>query len=466
MVYDAIQRGKRCAFMVHRKELVDQFAGRLKSQFGVSSGIVMPGHKQDYSKPSQVCSIPSLLRRDAPPADLVFFDEAHRIKAESWMQVLEKYPNAYKIFLTATPERLDKKGFDDVADAIVNPINTATAIQEKWLVPTETWAPLEVGLDGVRTRAGDYRTEDLFEIFRDDRVMKGVYEGYQEFMPGKKVIIYSVNVDLSKLIAQFLLSKGIPAAHLDGTTSRKEREAILKDFRSGKIRVLSNVQILTEGFDVPDCEGVILNVATKSKGKFVQCVGRAMRPVWNDNHTEWRKDGDRTVKEAAYILDYGGNTVRHGLVDYYGMEGFTLAAPKKGFKTDNEGRRCPECLKVSPPSTSICECGYEFPQKPDTKLYADEVTMEKIEHFEAMAFRWNQMSKHKLDKEPTEFLRIIGVVMGYDWRWAIWKAYHRGEVPYMPKRTPAAKASEKELERIEKAKGTYQMYLMAKAKFK
>ena len=463
MVADAISRGKKCVFNVHRKELVMQFHDRLKSQFGIDSGIVMVGHPRT-NHPIQVCSIQSLLRRELPPGDLVFFDEAHRIKASSWMKILEQYPDAYKIFLTATPERLDGKGFKDIVDDIVVPITAQEAIQSRWLVPTETYAPLDVGLDGVRTRAGEYNTADLFEVFMEDRVIKGVFDGYMQYMEGKKVIVYNVNVELSKVMSAYFKKKNIAAAHIDGSTSKNERDKILRDFKTGKVKVLCNVQILTEGFDVPDCEGVILNVATKSKSKFIQCVGRAQRPVWDG--ADWKKENGVYFKEKALILDFGGNTVRHGVADYYGSSGFTLDEKKKGIKFDDTGKKCPECLMVVAPSTKVCQCGYKFPAKKDDKLYADEVNIQKIEHFDNLVYKWLTMSMRDVEREPAEYLRTIAIVRGYDWRWALWKAYHKRVITRAPKNGINAKDGKIQLEKLEREKGTYKFYLMAKNKFK
>jgi len=117
-----VKNQKRVLFFVHSKELVQQFALRLSGQFHISSGIIMAGVTPNRSKLVQVASVQTLVRREAPPADVVIIDETHRAKANTYRKVIEQYPDAIIIGLTATPFRGDGKGLSDIFETIVHPV--------------------------------------------------------------------------------------------------------------------------------------------------------------------------------------------------------------------------------------------------------------------------------------------------------------------------------------------------------
>jgi len=147
----------------------------------------------------------------------------------------------------------------------------------------------------------DYDIKMLHNIMLDNSLMANLVDSYNKFASGKKTIVFAVDIEHSKEIAKRYLSAGISAAHIDAETPKNERAEILNRFKSGEVKVLCNVNIVSEGFDVPDCEAVQLARPTKSLVLYLQQVGRCMRP-----------DPDKNEK-TALVLDNAGLWLEHGL---------------------------------------------------------------------------------------------------------------------------------------------------------
>jgi superfamily II DNA or RNA helicase len=144
----------------------------------------------------------------------------------------------------------------------------------------------------------DYAQDELGEVMQNENLMADLVESYQRKANGKKIIVFAVNIEHSKQIVENYRRADIQAEHIDANTPKKEREQILQLFKEGQIRVLSNVDIVSEGFDVPDCEAVQLARPTKSLGLYLQQVGRCMRPAEN--------------KSEGIVLDNAGLWLEHG----------------------------------------------------------------------------------------------------------------------------------------------------------
>ena len=129
--------GRKVLFVVHRKKLVHQFKERLQKQFGVGSGLILAGNKENRRWNVQVASIQTLVGRDFPEADLIIFDESHHIKSNQFMKVVDHYSDKVLVGLTATPERLDGSGLGDVFTSLINPIKMDQLIAKGFLVKTK-----------------------------------------------------------------------------------------------------------------------------------------------------------------------------------------------------------------------------------------------------------------------------------------------------------------------------------------
>ena len=348
MTRAAEERGKTTWLVVHRAELVDQTIGAL-AMVGCNVGVVAAGHPRQPGLRVQVCSVQSLVRRfeKLPSPDLIIWDEAHHCAAGTWSKIADHYPSAWHIGLTATPERLDGKGLYKYFSKIVSGPTPAWLIEHGYLSKYKIFAPPSVSMDGVRTIAGDYNRKDVAARLDGSTVIGDALEHYQRHCAGTRAVVFAWSVEASKYIAEQFQDAGIAAAHLDGTTPRADRRRIIADFRAGRIKVLSNVEIVSEGFDLPAVESAFLLRPTQSLGLHLQQVGRVLRPA--------------PGKEYAVIFDHAGNAMRHGLPDderEWSLEG----RKKKNQDMEPGVKTCGECFAVCHLAARECpECGYVFP---------------------------------------------------------------------------------------------------------
>lgn len=292
------EKKRKILIVVHRIELVDQITAKLKSK-GVEVGLIVAGKNSDYSRIVQVASIQTLSRREHPEANLIIIDECHHAKADTYKKLWDIYPEAKFLGVTATPIRLSGDGFDDLFDDLIVSMSIQSFIEQGYLVPIDHYVCTNPDLSGVKQRKGDYVTKMLSSVMMDNSVMSDLVESYKEKCDGKTAIIFAVDVDHSKGIVERYLNAGISAAHIDAKTPKVERQKILQEFKSGKIKVISNVEIITEGFDFPECEVVQLARPTKSLSLYLQMVGRVMRTAKN--------------KTIGIVLDNAGLWLEHGL---------------------------------------------------------------------------------------------------------------------------------------------------------
>ncbi|WP_291728699.1 DEAD/DEAH box helicase [Bernardetia sp.] len=420
-----IRNKKRVLFFVHSKELVEQFAQCLIMQFDIPSGIIMSKIKPKPHRLVQVASVQTLVRRERPEADVVIIDECHRSKAKSYEKIISWYPKAKIIGLTATPFRADGKPLGEIYQNIVHPVKIRELMEMGYLVPTKVFVPKQsVNMEGVKTKAGDYDIGEMANRFSDNGVVDGVVENYLKFAKGKKMIVFNVNVEHSKLVNNKFLENGIPSAHLDGTTSKAIRSQIINQFRNDEIRVLNNVALFTEGFDVPDTDGVILNRATKSEGLYVQMVGRGLRLA----------EG----KTECIVLDHGDNTIRFGFVEDYDQRPFKLNEKKQ--ERESKPRKCKQCNQGIMKHThtdeekiySACtSCGFEMSRERKKKLNLGEsaefVLLERDAIVVEKLYK-APYSKVKQGKIPLSELRLYEKLKKYKKGWSVHAAIDSGLV--------------------------------------
>ena len=289
---------KKILIVVHRHELIEQIKRKLQEK-EVDMSLIVAGEKSDYTKHIQVASIQTLNRREHPEANLIIIDECHHAKAATYKDLWEIYPNAKFLGVTATPIRLSGEGFDDLFDVLVTTLSVQNFIEAGFLVPISQYSCEAPDLSGVKQRQGDYMTSALSQLMLNNSLMADLIESYQQICNGKSTIVFAVDVEHSKEIVQRYRKAGIIAAHIDANTPKAERDQILTDFKKRKIQVVSNVEIITEGFDFPECEAVQLARPTKSLALYLQMVGRVMRKATN--------------KKEGIVLDNAGLWLEHGL---------------------------------------------------------------------------------------------------------------------------------------------------------
>ncbi len=343
------------AFICHRQELVDQTV-RTFSEFGVPHGIISSGYTPNPTLPIQVCSIDTLRARllagrPVPKFDFLMWDEAHHVAAAGWTKVMRYFPRAKHVGLTATPERLDGKGLRAQFQAMVQGPTTAELIAAGFLTPYRAFAPSAPDLGGVHTKMGDFvRGEN--EAAMDRPSITGDAVGhYLRHARDKRALAFCVSVAHSQHVVEQFRGAGVVAWHLDGKTDRGVRRQAVAAFRRGEIKVLSNVDLFGEGFDVPSADASIMLRPTKSLALYLQQCGRVLRPSPGKSH--------------ALLLDHAGNIQRHGLPD--DDREWSLDGRQARTKRDDEAsvpvRQCPKCYACHRPAPRCPSCGWNYELK-------------------------------------------------------------------------------------------------------
>jgi len=293
----------RVLIVVHRIELLDQISARL-FQFGIANGKIKAGPTVQSDLHIQVGLIQSLKNNKKKPInpDIIIVDEAHHIAANSYVSLIEYYKDNKPVIIgfTATPSRLDGRCISKTFAEILEYGQISDFIKQGFLSPMKHYATGAPELDKIRVlRTGDYDQAELQREMSRELVMAELVKGYQGHAAGKKMIVFAVNTMHAELIANRYTENGYRAISVDYKTDSLERKKIIEDFRNGKIQILCNVNLFTEGFDCPDVEVIQLARPTKSLNLYLQMVGRGMRIF--------------PGKEYGLILDNANLWKEHGL---------------------------------------------------------------------------------------------------------------------------------------------------------
>lgn len=273
--------------VTHREELVQQISESLWLHYGLKHGILQGKNTRDLEQPIVVASIQSLVNDKWKMENLQFIiiDEAHHCLAESYTALWKRYPDARKLGVTATPYRLKRASFGDWFDTLITSASMKDFIADGYLSEYRyyTVSSRRSSLQRINrlTKAGadgDYQKKDLDETCNNEPEIEFLYHCYRQYAAGKKGIVYAVNINHAAQITDYFKARGVKAANVDSKTKHTERVKLIADFREGKLEVLCNVDLFTEGFDCPDIEFVMLARPTRSLALYLQQVGRALRP--------------------------------------------------------------------------------------------------------------------------------------------------------------------------------------------
>lgn len=297
-------RGKRVLILAHRQELIEQAADKVGTISGLPVGIVKAGYEPNYSHSIQVASVQSLVNRIdlLSKIDLIIVDEAHHSPATTYRRILAAYPEAYILGVTATPYRLNGTSFRELYDELVCGMSIAELIDCGFLSKYRMFADAKPMITkGAKIKHGDYAVADIARLNNARFLGTNLVESYRRYANGLRCLVFALNIQHSIEIVASYNAAGVTAIHLDGKTPQVDRAEALKQFALGRVRVISNCQLFDEGFDLPALEAVQLAVPTQSLSRYLQMVGRAMRPA----------EG----KENAIIIDHTDNWQIHGLPD-------------------------------------------------------------------------------------------------------------------------------------------------------
>ena len=266
--------GLKILIVAHRRELVGQIKATIKRMKMDSRNITVETIQTISRRIDALDFIPSL----------VVIDEAHHALAKTYKMMWDAWPDARFLGLTATPCRLNGKGFTDLFDVLVQSWDIPTFIKEKWL---STYDFVSIKSDGVTQRLidslqkrgadGDYQNKEMDMLLNKRPSIERLYQSFEEYGKDRKGIVYAINISHAKKIMELYQEHGIKAVAIDSKTPAAERQADIEAFKNGDIQVLVNVDIFSEGFDCPDVEFVQLARPTLSLAKYLQMVGRGLR---------------------------------------------------------------------------------------------------------------------------------------------------------------------------------------------
>ena len=395
MIREVARRGKSAVFFVHRQELIKQTSETF-SRLGIEHGIISSGVKMDLEKPVQIASVQTLVRRldKISQPDFLICDECHHILANTYKKIIDTWQDSYLLGVTATPQRMGGINLGDVFTSMVDGPTVDNLIKLGNLTNFHYYASSDkVDLARVKVKFGEYVNSDLAKVMSDTRIIGSIVENYKKLAGGKSAICYCVNVRHSIKVADAFNKAGIVAAHVDGETPAAVREKRVEDFRLGKIKILCNAELFSEGFDVPNMQAVILARPTKSLTLFIQQAMRPMRPDPSD------------PKKIAIIIDHVQNYTRFGLPN--SLHAWSLAPnPPKGNGVAPT-KECPKCGLVVPFGMHVCpECGFEFVTEEDKEARLFEHTGKFI-HVEKKIknTRQGNLIKHA-PRSPEDFVKI------------------------------------------------------------
>jgi DNA repair protein RadD len=401
---DIIKRNpyKTVLVLAHRREIITQTSDKLHSH-GINHGIIQAG-LEHLSRPLervQVASIQTLYvravrndRMELPPADILIIDEAHHCPAAIYLKIIEAYPDAIVIGLTATPCRGDGRGLGNIFQAIVECPQVAELIEQKYLVPTLVYAPVKPDLKGVHVQAGDYNEKQLAERMDRADLTGDTVTNYLKYGERRKAVCFAVNVPHSIHLRDEFIRAGIRAEHIDASTPKPERDASLARLESGDIDVITNCMVLTEGWDMPEVSCVILARPTRKMGLFRQMIGRVLRPA----------EG----KTNAIVIDHSGAVYRHGFVE--DRVEWTLCPDKRSESPTHATRLangdssrlldCTQCGAIRIAGEACKHCGF-LPQRPPKAIVFADGDLGAVDRNRLQAIvtaedraRWHRMLTH------------------------------------------------------------------------
>lgn len=333
LLQSVVQKGKRGVFTAHRDDLVGDTLSRLRAK-GIRAGRIQAGEDADTSALVQVCSLATLYARpeEVPGADLVIVDEAHRAAAPTIRAVLERWPAARLLGLTATPERGDGKALGDVFDHLVMGPTTKELVEAGVLVPCDV-----VGPDSYR-----------------DELSMCPEEAVQRYSEGRPTVVFCTTVAAAHKLAGVLPR----AACVDGEMPIERRREILQAYDAGEIQTLTNCLVLTEGWNAPRAEVCVLARGCQHPGTFLQIIGRVLRAA--------------PEKSRALLVDLRGVVHMHGLPDEprrYSLSGRAISTLKRLAPL----RTCPMCAAVFVSAPTCPRCAFCFPPPPPAKVREREM---------------------------------------------------------------------------------------------
>lgn len=303
VIADRVQAGDRVLVLAHRGELLEQAADKLQKSTGLGCAVekaentsagswfrVTVGSVQSMMQPRRLAQFPE------DWFGTIVIDEAHHCLTDSYQRVLEHFPEARVLGVTATPDRSDMRNLGQYFDSLAYEYTLPQAIRQGYLSPIRALTvPLSLDISGVGIAAGDYKAGELGTAL--DPYLESIAYEMRNYCAGRKTVVFLPLVATSQKFRDILNDNGFRAAEVNGNS--ENRAEIIRDFAAGKYDVLCNSMLLTEGWDCPSVDCVVVLRPTKSRSLYCQMVGRGTRLA--------------PGKEHLLLLDFLWHTERHEL---------------------------------------------------------------------------------------------------------------------------------------------------------
>lgn len=368
--------------LAHRDELISQAADKLLSVWPDAEIGVVKASRNEVDKPIVVASVQTLARRSRleqlPQGHfgLVITDEAHHAKADSYQRIYDHLgcgteDGPLHVGVTATPDRGDGKGLDDIYDEITFVYDLLWGIRAGYLSDLRGLRIYlkDVDFTKAKVRQGDYATGETGQMLEDADAPALIADAWLEHASDRKTIVFTPTVATAEQTRDEFLDRGIEAAMVSGTTPIEERRDMLKQFAAGELRVIANCGVLTEGFDDPAVDCIIMARPTKSRALYTQCIGRGSRKhpgkqdclvmdvcgasdtmslvtipsLFGIEQRNKFEDASATVAEAMFAQEE--EKVRRGEMEAKAIELFrkVLESPINWVVFDSDGRKTYSC---------------------------------------------------------------------------------------------------------------------------
>ena len=386
--------------LAHRHTLISQHKELLDS-LGVLT---------DKVRVESVFTEASRLGRYKPTdVDLIIIDEAHLSEAKSYKKVCEYY-NCRRVLFTATPARLDGKPLS-LADTLITGITANELIKMGAISDYDYYAPdLNIDTDKVDVVAGEYNNGQLSELMCQSAIYGDVLKYYRQLGDNRQAIAYCTSVKHSEETAKMFNDNGISAVSIDGSMSQRERDKRMALFKDGKVQVLCNCNMVSEGVTLPNASVGLLLRASMSLPLFIQQACRVLTPV----------EGKKAV-----IIDYVNNVQRHGLPTDNHEWSLTETVKKRQQHNDDGTlsiRQCENCFRCFKTASKCPYCGYEYQVKGRELKAVKEVELKRIEAIEKVEKeKQKKLARMQVGQCRTiEDLQRIAKERGYKQAW-VWQ---------------------------------------------
>jgi superfamily II DNA or RNA helicase len=407
-----MDKGNRTHFTAPRRNLVSQTADSF-ARLGLDCGVIMAGDEFDSRHMIDISSIDTLCSRIDKPHSIgaeslrlckvYIYDEAHchaspvRAKIINDLREGVYGPGKIVIGLTATPAGSGGGGLGDICDRLIQPVTMRELIDAGHLLQPEYWAAPSPDLAGVKITNGDYNAKQLGEVY-DDGLMGCVVDNWWRIAIDTSTVVFTATrANAASVIGQFA-ERGVPAAYLDCKTPDEERQRIFDAVRARDILVIANVGIVGMGTDIPVLQTACLAVATKSVSRWMQWVGRVLRPCDGQTH--------------ATIIDHGNNVRRLGRcedITDWSLDAVSNAndnASKKADKTARKEIKCRECSYIFSGSSVCPQCGHKIPEGKQRKEDI-EFTPANLQRVGAVA----KKSQYTQEQKSSYYAQLLGYAL-------------------------------------------------------